>query len=134
MHSQIFTDYIYVQMCENKHKFTYITEKTHSVILGVSPPWNIDLTPFYLGLLKNSESARTPLWANPSKFWRTWLPPWNVPSPKKSKDSFFKETKILFFYKKITTHYKRWNMNIKLQNMKITGVRFLLSMLFLLGS
>lgn len=48
MHSQIFTDYIYVQVCESKHKFTYITEKTHSVNQGVSPRWNIDLTPFYL--------------------------------------------------------------------------------------
>ena len=75
MHSQIFTDYIYVQMCENKHKFTYITEKTHSVILGVSPPWNIDLTPFYLGLLKNSESARTPFMSKPLQILENLTPP-----------------------------------------------------------
>ena len=60
MHSQIFTDYIYVQVCESKHKFTYTTEKTHSVNQGVSPRWNIDLTPFYLAPLKNSKSVRTP--------------------------------------------------------------------------
>ena len=97
--------------------FTEIKRKTlhyHSILQRISLPWNIDLTPFYLGSPKSSKSVRPPLMSkgllfisNHSKFWRTCLPPWNVPWPK--KDSFFKETEDF-----ISNNEKRTHLNVEI--------------------
>ena len=70
----------------------------------------------------------------PSKFWRTWLPLWNVPLSKKAKTHFWKKQKILFSKMK-WEHI--WMLKYEYTVAKSKNqrrVRFLLSILFLLGS
>ena len=92
------------------------------------PPWNFDLTPFYLASSQEkkylADPPPPPLPA-PSKFWITWLSPppppyWNVPSPKKP-DSFFKETKDLISNKEMREHIWTLKYEYTVANLKIKG-------------
>ena len=77
-----------------------------------APPWNIDLTPFYLG---------SPYQQPASKFWRTWFSPLKCTIVQKCKDSFFKETQAFISNDEVRTqvNFEIWNMNMQLQNLKI---------------
>ena len=70
----------------------------------------------------------------PSKFCRTWLPPWYVPQSKKAKTHFLKKEKILF----ATMKWEQiWTSKYEYTVAKSTNqwrVRLLPSILFLLGS
>ena len=65
-------------------------------------------------LPKNSKSVRPPLWATPWKVWTTWLLPLKWTLVKKSKDSFFKETKDFISNNENKNTFEHWNMNIQL--------------------
>ena len=91
-----------------------------------APPWNIDLTPFYLAHLKtilNMSDHLPPFMSNQaSKFWRTWLsPPLKCILVQKSNTHFLKKQKILFPALKNKNTFECWNMNMQLQNLKIKG-------------
>ena len=86
--------------------FTEIKRKTlhyHSILQRISLPWNIDLTPFYLGSPKSSKSVRPPLMSRglPSSLSATTqnfeglvCPLEMYPGPKKTH--FLKKLRILF--------------------------------------
>ena len=84
---------------------------------------------------KTSKSARYPLYEQPlSKFCRTWLLAWNVPSSKRSKTHFLKKQNILFPKMK-WEHI--WTLKYKYTVAKSKNqwrVRLFLNILFLLGS
>ena len=65
-------------------------------------------------LPKNSKSVRPPLWATPWKVWITWFLPLKWTLVKKSKDSFFKETKDFISNNENKNTFEHWNMNIQL--------------------
>ena len=64
-----------------------------------APPWNIDLTPFYLAPPpKKFLNLLDPAFMSnpPQNFGELDCPPWDVPLPKKAKTRFLKKQKILF--------------------------------------
>ena len=63
------------------------------------PPWNIDLTAFYLGPPKSSKSVRphAPFVSTPLKILENLTSPMKCTLVQKRKDTFFKETKVLDF-------------------------------------
>ena len=85
----------------------------------LAQPWNIDLTPFYQGPLKKFQICQTPpLWATPSKFWRTLSPPPPLKCTlvQNRKNSFFKEKKDFISNHEITTDL---NVEISIYSCKI---------------
>ena len=108
----------------------------HIVLQGISPTLKYWPHPFFpTPPKKHSKSVRRPLHEQPpSKFWRTWLTPWNVPSYKKAKTHFLKKQMILF----PTMKWEYiWMLKCEYTVAKSKNqrrVRLLLSILFLLGS
>ena len=89
------------------------------------PPWNFDLTPFYLASSQEKKYlADPPPLPPPLKILDnlTLSPPpyWNVPSPKKP-DSFFKETKDLISNKEMREHIWTLKYEYTVANLKIKG-------------
>ena len=83
-----------------------------------APPWNIDLTPFYLGPPKKLQICQTPpLWATPLKILENLTPPpLEMYLVQKSRDSFFKETKYFISNNEIRAHL---NVEIWIYSCKI---------------
>ena len=97
------------------------------------PPWNIDLTSFYLDPPQkiNSKSVRPPFYDQSLLKMLENLTPtlphppprpssYTVPSSKKANTYFLKKQNILFPIIKWNT-FELWNMNIQLQNLKMEG-------------
>ena len=84
------------------------------------PPWNIDLTPFYLAPpppKKNSKSVRPlPLWATFLKILENLTTPLKYTLVQKSKDLIFKETKDFISNNEIKAHL---NIEISIYSCKI---------------
>ena len=87
----------------------------HSVLQGISATLKYWPHPFLTSPLLNPPAKKTlnlpdpyppPFWATPLKFWRTWLPPWNVASSKK--------VKIYFKKKQIANNWKEHLWMLKL--------------------
>ena len=83
------------------------------------PPWNIDLTPFYLAPLKIILNLSDPpppsfpfLWTTKPQNFGELDSPLKSTLIQKSNTHFLKKQKILFPTLKIKNTFERWNINI----------------------
>ena len=107
-----------------------------------APPWNIDLTPFYLASPPPPKKKkfyicqiRSPSWETPWKFWRTWLSlPLKCTLIQKNKDSFSKETKDLISDNEMRAHLTLKYEFTVAKSKNHRRLRILLSISFLLSN